>query len=86
MPKCKEFFCVFNKNKKKVNYFRFERSKTKVEPHGKKGFVILTKSFVKIGITKIFCYNKKMISSINKTFGCCRKVLGCSNKKFICCP
>jgi len=44
--------------------------------HEKKGFVILTKSFVKIGITKIF-------SSINKTFGCCSKIFGCSNKKFI---
>jgi len=42
-----------------------------------KGFVIPTKSFVKIGVTKIFCYDNKMFSSINKTFG--------SNKKFICC-
>jgi len=25
---------------------------------GKKGFVIPTKSFLEIGITKIFCYNK----------------------------
>jgi len=31
-----------------------------------KGFVIPTKSFVKIGMTKIFCYNKKMFSSVNK--------------------
>jgi len=54
--------------------------------HGIKGFVTPTKSFVKIGITKIFCYNKKMFSSINKTFGCCSKIFGCSNKKFICCP
>jgi len=29
-------------------------------PHGIKGFVTPTKSFVKIGITKIFCYNNKM--------------------------
>jgi len=35
--------------------------------HGKKGFVVLTKSFVKIEITKTFCYNK-VFSSINKTF------------------
>ena len=28
---------------------------------GKKGFVILTKSFVKIGIAKTFCYNKKCL-------------------------
>jgi len=27
---------------------------------GKKGFVKLTKSFVKIGITNTFCYNNKM--------------------------
>jgi len=48
--------------------------------HGKKGFVIPTKSFVKIGIAKIFCYNNKMFGSINKTFGCCSKIFGCSNK------
>ena len=48
--------------------------------HGKKGFVILTKSFVQIGITKTFCYNNKMFSSVNKTFGCCSKIFGCSNK------
>jgi len=54
--------------------------------HGIKGFVIPTKSFVKIGITKIFCYNYKMFSSINKTFGCCSKMFGYSNKKNICCP
>ena len=34
----------------------------------KKGFVISTKSFVKIGMTKIYCYNNKMFRSINKTF------------------
>jgi len=52
--------------------------------HGIKGFVIPTKSFVKIGITKIF-YNNKIFSPINNTFGCCSEVFGCSNKKFICC-
>jgi len=41
--------------------------------HGIKGFVTPTKSFVKIGITKIFCYNNKMFSSIDKTFGCSAK-------------
>jgi len=41
----------------------------------RKCFVIPTKSFVKIGITKIFCYNNKMFSSINNTFGCCSKFL-----------
>ena len=54
--------------------------------HGKKGFVILTKLFVKIWITKTFCYNNKMFSSVNKAFGCCSKIFGCSNKNFICCP
>jgi len=39
----------------------------------KKGFVIPTKSFVKIGIAKNMCYNNKMFSSIKKTFGCCSK-------------
>jgi len=52
----------------------------------KKGCVIPTKSFVKIGIAKIFCYNNKMFGSMNKTFGCCGKISGCSNKNFICCP
>jgi len=37
--------------------------------HGKKGFVILTKSFVKTGITKTFFYSNKMFSSVKKTFG-----------------
>jgi len=50
-------------------------------PHGIKGFVIRTKSFVKIGIAKIFRYNNKMFSSIKKTFSCCSKIFGCSNKK-----
>ena len=49
--------------------------------HGRKCFIIPTKSFVKIGITKIFCYNNKMCSSISKTFGCCCKIFGCSHKK-----
>ena len=48
---------------------------------GMNSFVIPTKSFVKIGITKIFSYNNKMFSFINKTFGCCSKMFGCSNKK-----
>jgi len=54
--------------------------------HGMKGFVIPTKSCVKIGITKIFCYNNEMFSSINKTFGYCSKIFDSSNKKYICCP
>ena len=48
--------------------------------HGIKGFVIPTKSFVKIGTTKIFCYNK-IFSSINKTFGCSAKFLVAATKK-----
>jgi len=32
-----------------------------------------TKSFVKIGIAKILCYNNKMFAYINKTFGCSNK-------------
>ena len=52
--------------------------------HGR--FVIPTKSFVKIGITKIFCYNNKMFSSIDKTFGCCSKIFGCTNKKIFVVP
>jgi len=48
--------------------------------HGKKSFVTPSKSFVKIAITKIFCYNK-MFGSINKTFGYRGKFFGCSNKK-----
>jgi len=35
-------------------------SDSRMAPTRKKGFVIPTKSFVKIGITKIFCYNNKM--------------------------
>jgi len=46
---------------------------------------ILSKSFVKIGIAKTFCYNK-MFGSINKAFGCCSRIFGCSNKSFMCCP
>ena len=37
--------------------------------------------FVKIGIAKIFCYNR-MFSSINKIFGCCSKIFGCCSKIF----
>ena len=51
--------------------------------HGIIGFVIPTKLFVKIGTTKIFCYNNKIFSSINKTFGCCSEIFCCSNKKKI---
>jgi len=69
--------------------FLYEQSRklfTHSNLHGIKGFVIRTKSFIKIGTTKIFCYNNKMFSSTNKTFGCSSKTFGCSNKKNICCP
>ena len=50
-------------------------------PHGKKGSVILTKPFVKIVMTKIFCYNK-MFSSIHKTLVAAAKCLVAATKKF----
>jgi len=74
-----EFFFSFVKNNR-------QESNTSKKEHGRKGFVMPTKSFVEIGITKIFCYKNNMFSSINKTFGCCSKIFGCSNKKNICCP
>jgi len=54
--------------------------------HGIKGFVIPTTSFVRIGIRKIFCYNNKMFSSINKTFGCCSKILVAATKQLFVVP
>jgi len=51
-----------------------------IKTHGKKGCVILTKSFVKIGVTNTFCYNNKMFSSVNKTFGCCSEILVAATK------
>jgi len=54
--------------------------------HGKEGFVIPTKSFVKIGITKIFCYIYKMFGSINKTFGCCGKIWVAATKNLFVVP
>jgi len=54
--------------------------------HGKKGFVTLAKSFVKIRITKTFCYSNKMFSTVNKKFGCWSKIFGCSDKKLFVVP
>jgi len=54
--------------------------------HGIKGFVTPTKSFVKIGIAKIFCYNNKIFSSINKTLVAAAKLLVAATKKNICWP
>jgi len=51
----------------------------------KKGFVIPTKSFVKIGIAKIFFYDK-MFSSINKAFGCCSEFLAAATKNVFVVP
>jgi len=51
-----------------------------------KRFCYTKKSCVKIGITKTFCYNNKMFSSINKTFGFCSKIFGCSNKNLFVVP
>jgi len=53
-----------------------EKKKGATTDYGKKGFVVPTKSFGKTGITKIFCYNNKIFSSINKTFGCGSKIFG----------
>jgi len=40
---------------------------TEMWNYGKKGFVIPVKSFVKIGITKIFCYNNKIFCLVVST-------------------
>ena len=47
---------------------------------GKKGFVILTKSFVKIGTTKTFCYSNKMLSSVNESLAAAAKFLVTATK------
>jgi len=49
-------------------------------------YTVPTKSFVKIGITKIFCYNNKMFSYINKTFGCCSKIFVAATKNLFVVP
>ena len=54
--------------------------KRKGSVHGKKGFVILTKSFVKIGITKTFCYNNKVLSSVNKSLVAAANFLAAATK------
>jgi len=45
----------------------------------KNGFVIPTKSFVKIGIKKVFCYNK-MFGSITKRLVAAAKLLVAATK------
>jgi len=51
--------------------------------HGIKGFVIPTKSFVKVGITKIFCYNNKLFSSINKKFAAAKFSVAATKQLFV---
>jgi len=43
--------------------------------HGIKGFVIPTKSFVEIELTKIFCFNNKMFSLSTKRLVAAAKFL-----------
>jgi len=66
----------FNPQKKrgKIDDLNVERM------HGIKGFVIPTKLFFKIGITKIFCYNNKMFSSINNRLVAAAKFLFAGTK------
>jgi len=78
----KKWFCYGNKIR---TTNKFSVTATKRFAAATKGFVIPTRSFVQIGIAKKCCYNNKMFSSINKTFGCCSEILGCSNKKCIFC-
>jgi len=71
--------------KKEVSDKRSFISAYSYKKREKKVLLYQQNQIVKIGITKIFCYNK-MFGSINKTFGCSGKIFGCSNKNFICCP
>jgi len=48
--------------------------------HGIKGFVIPTKSLVKKGITKIFCYNNKMLFLSTKRLVAAAKFLVAATK------
>jgi len=54
-----------------------------MQHHGIKGFCIPTKSFVTIRITKIFCYNNKMFSSIKKRLVAAAKFLVVATKKML---
>jgi len=64
--------------------------KLSVQPvfqHRIKGFVIPTKSFDKIGMAKIFCYNNKMFSSISaKRLVAAAKFLIAATKKIFVVP
>ena len=69
-----------------ILFLSCEKQYSTSRTHGIKGFAIPTKSFIKIGITKIFCYINKMFSSINKTFGCRSKIFRCRTKKIFVVP
>jgi len=62
-----------------------ERSVT-FTAHGIKGFVIPTKSFVKIGITKYFVTTTKCLVISTKRLVAAVKFLVAATKKNICCP
>jgi len=54
--------------------------------HGIKGFVMPTKSFVKIGITKIFCYKTKCLVLSTKRLVAAAKFLVAATKKILVVP
>jgi len=64
----------------------FHPRSSRVSAHGRKGFVLPTKSFVKIGTTKIFCYDNKMFSSIKKRLVAAAKFLAAATKKLFVVP
>ena len=72
----------YNKNIIELASDEVTRRSERPKRHGKKGFVILTESFVKIGITKTFCYNNKMLSSVNKTFWLLQQHFWLQQQKF----
>jgi len=59
---------------------------TLASPHGKKGFVIPTKSFLKIGMTKILLQQQN-VWFYQQIVWLLREIFGSNNKNFIiCCP
>jgi len=63
---------------------RYPSPKLAAEIHSReKCFVILAKSFVKIWITKTFCYNNKMFSSVNKTFAAAKYLVAGTKNLFV---
>jgi len=59
----------------------FSLKKRKEKKHGIKGFVIPTKSYVKIGITKIFCYDNIVLST--ERLVAAAKVLAAATKIYL---